>query len=154
MPEQRRILVAIDDSSASARVSAFVNRFFEELDVTVTAINVGRTPLTSPYPVDAGAVYAWPYYAAAPSFVTDEDREAIVSEEAEDTIAASGVHATHRIVELGVDVADTIRRVAKELGVDLIVVGSSHKNLFERLLSPSVSSDLAKAAPTPVLVVH
>lgn len=59
----RHLLVAVDDSPASARASEFVNGFFVGLDVTVTAMNVGRTPLTSPYAVDPGGVYAWPHSA-------------------------------------------------------------------------------------------
>lgn len=88
------------------------------------------------------------------SFVSDEDQAAIISYEAEDVVASSGLRSAHQVVEFGGDVADTIRRVAEELDVDMIVVGSSHKNLFERLVAPSVSCDLAKAAPKPVLVVH
>lgn len=150
----RHILVAVDDSEASARVAEFVNGFFDALDVTITAMNVSRAPLPSPYAIDPGGVFAWPYSSSTPLPIGDEHAEAIVSEEAEDVVESSGVQAAHRVVELGGDVADTIRRVAVELDVDIIVVGSSHKTLFERLVSPSVSSDLAKAAPTPVLVVH
>ena len=150
----RHILVAIDDSAASDRVSEFVNGFFDSLDVKVTAMNVGAAPVTTPYAIDSGGVYAWPYYAPPSSFVSQEDRGSIASQEAENVVASSGVHAAHRVVELAGDIADAIRRVAEELRVDMIVVGSSHKNLFERLVAPSVSSDLAKAAPAPVLVVH
>jgi nucleotide-binding universal stress UspA family protein len=38
--------------------------------------------------------------------------------------------------------------------VDVLVVGSNHRSLFDRLLAPSVSTGLAKDAPCPVLVVH
>ena len=55
---------------------------------------------------------------------------------------------------MGGDVAETLARIAQERGADLIVVGSSHKGVLDRLLAPSVSKELARTAPVPVLVVH
>jgi nucleotide-binding universal stress UspA family protein len=153
----RQILVAFDDSASSERVTEFVNRFFGGLDVSVTAVNVARDPVMwRGYPTSPWVFHPWPYPAAGPAAdaaatagAVDETREA-----GERMLAATGVDADHEVVEVGGDVADTLRRVAEERGVDLIVVGSSHKGVLERLLSPSVSAELAKSAPTPVLVVH
>ncbi len=153
----RQILVAVDDSEASQRVGEFVNRFFGELDVSITAVNVGTVPLAwGPYPAAPGVIYPWAYAPVVPpvdpgtgSTLADTARDA-----AEQTVQSSGVRASDHVIELEGDVADTIRRVAEERDVDLLVVGSTHKGLFERLLSPSVSADLAKSAPRPVLIVH
>lgn len=117
----------------------FVNGFFDALDVTITAMNVGSAPLPSPYAIDPGGAFAWPYSSSSPLWIGEKHAEAIVSEEAEGVVVSSGVHATRRVVELGGDVADTIRRDADELDID-IIVGSSTR----RCSSRSVSSRLVR----------
>ena len=154
----RHILVAVDESEASERVSEFVNRFFEGMEVSITALNVGSVQLDwAGYPAVPGAVYPWPYGVGMPPRDAEEAlaaRADAARESAEQTVASSGVDAEEQVVEIGGDVAETIRRVASQRGADLIVVGAGHKSLWERLISPSVSSELAKDAPRPVLVVH
>ena len=152
----RQVLVAVDDSTTSERVSEFVNRFFGDLDVSITAINVGTTPLTwSPYPAGPGVLHPWPYPAAVPPGGVQLTAEPGAAQHtAERTLRSSSLHADDEVVEVGADVAETLRRVADARDVDLLVVGSGHKGLIERLFNPSVSRDLAKDAPTPVLVVH
>ena len=153
----REVLVAVDDSAASHRAAEFVNEFFGDLDVSITAVNVGQVPLSwGPYAAAPGMLYPWPPAATmAPPEASarsgDLERE---DEIGAYTIDASGIDADHASVEFGGDVAHTIARLAEERGVDLIVVGSTHKGLFDRLLSPSVSKELARDAPVPVLVVH
>ncbi|TML12798.1 MAG: universal stress protein [Actinobacteria bacterium] len=46
-----------------------------------------------------------------------------------------------------------IRRAATERDVDVIVVGSHDKNFLRRIVSPSVSRELAHKANRPVLIV-
>lgn len=54
----REILVAVQASETSERVSDFVNRFFGDLDVSITAVNVGRAPLAwGPRALSPGLVY-------------------------------------------------------------------------------------------------
>ena len=70
--------------------------------------------------------------------------------------------ALARLRELGVacrlaegigDPAHVITAEAEEIGADLIVVGTNHKNLLKRLLLGSVSTDVLHRAKTEVLVV-
>lgn len=153
----REVLVALDDSDASRRVSDFVNAFFGGLDVSITAVNIGDTPLAwGGHPAAPGAVYAWPYFPAAippisPAVTVPAEQ---AQRDAERLLQDSGIRADERVVEIGGDVAETLRRVASERQAELLVIGSNHKGIFERLLSPSVSKELAHAAPTPVLIVH
>lgn len=150
--DARRILVAIDASETSQRVADFVNDFFGDLDVRITAVNVGAVPLTwVPSGIAPGAIFAWPL--APPLPASAEDHNEIVSDAGQRLIDRSGVHDDDRIVEVGNPV-DTIIRVALENGVDMIVVGSRHKSLLDRFLTGSVSKELALSAPLPVLVVH
>lgn len=48
--------------------------------------------------------------------------------------------------------AEEILKLAQEEGVDLIITGYSCKNFFQRLYKGSVSRDIEKRAPVPVLV--
>jgi nucleotide-binding universal stress UspA family protein len=155
----REILVALDDGEASKRVIDFVNRFFGDMDVSITAVNVARLPLAwGPRPLSPGLVFPWPSAgavwppAAGPS--RSPELEAAAVDTAERTVESSGLHADDHVVRWGEDVADVLRRVADERDVDLIVVRSNHKGFLERLVSPSVSTELARAAPRPVLIVH
>jgi nucleotide-binding universal stress UspA family protein len=56
-------------------------------------------------------------------------------------------------VELG-DISGTICRVAEELSVDVIVVGSHGRKGLERLFLGSTSEHVVRHAPCPVLVVR
>lgn len=160
----REILVAVDASEASRRASRFVNRFFGDLDVAITAVNVGKAPLAwGPEPLSPGLAYPWPAAGslwppvATPTVPTTADAAAVDAstvDDAERVLESSGLHADDRVVEAGGDVAETLCRIADERDVDVIVVGSRQKAFLERLISPSVSTDLAKAAPRPVLIVH
>jgi nucleotide-binding universal stress UspA family protein len=51
------------------------------------------------------------------------------------------------------DPADAISRAAEAKDVDLIVVGSGDKGLIQRWFGRSVSEDLTRELPRPVLVV-
>jgi nucleotide-binding universal stress UspA family protein len=65
---------------------------------------------------------------------------------------AAGVEVTPRIAQG--DPAETIARTARELGVDLVVVGSRGFGDVRSLLQGSVSHELARHAEIPVTVVR
>jgi nucleotide-binding universal stress UspA family protein len=65
--------------------------------------------------------------------------------------AAGGVRVDERI-EAG-DVARTVCNVAQELHVDAIVVGMRNRSRLVRLFAHSVSENVVRHAPCPVLVV-
>lgn len=156
----REVLVAVDDSEASERAAEFVNGFFNDLDVSITAVNVGRVPLSwGPYAAAPGVLYPWPPPWPAGTVPPREvgapsDRLERHDEIGDRILRSSGIQADRTSVEFGGDVADTLVRVAEERGAEVIVVGSADKGFFERLVSPSVSRELARDAPVPVLVVH
>jgi nucleotide-binding universal stress UspA family protein len=68
------------------------------------------------------------------------------------TAATSDAQIDKR-VEIG-DAGGTICRIASELGVDVIVVGSHGRGAIERMLLGSVSTQVVHHAPCPVLVVR
>ena len=69
------------------------------------------------------------------------------------TSAALSGARVHELVETG-DAADTICQTAKRLGVDVIVVGSHGRTGLGRLFLGSVSEQVVRHAPCPVLVVR
>lgn len=149
---RRRVLVALDASGSAERVAAFVNRFFEGLDVEVVGLHVASIGLG----VGTSApVFGWPYPPAglpplAAEVPTALDEQAV--EAGHEAIARSGLIEDEELVEIGT-VVDTIRRVALEREVDLVVLGSSHRGFLDRLLSPPVETELLRSPPCPVLVV-
>jgi nucleotide-binding universal stress UspA family protein len=50
--------------------------------------------------------------------------------------------------------AEAIVDAARQKAVDLVVVGARHHSLIGRLLPPSVSGEVVRAAPCDVLVVR
>lgn len=150
-----RILVAVDESDASERVAAFVNDFFAHLDVEILAVNVARTAAPwIPPQYGYGWVYPWAFWddpSIAGARDVDEAARQLV-DEGEQTVIESGLREDETIVEVG-DPAAAIERAARERDADMIVVGSNHRSLFERLFSPSVSKEVLQESERPVLVV-
>jgi nucleotide-binding universal stress UspA family protein len=151
----KRILVALDESDASAHAAEFVNRFFSDRsEYEILALNVASVPV--PW-VDAGIGYAgvYPYSYAGP-YGPGTDTDVITEvevERGEEAIHASGVENADALVEFGEPVS-AISAAAVDHDVDLIVVGSHDKGFFKRVLAGSVSEALVRKAPRPVLVVR
>jgi nucleotide-binding universal stress UspA family protein len=145
-----RILVAVDDSDASERVGDFVNEFFAGRDTDVLAINVappGATVIPPPLP------YAWisPWWYQDDSTVAAQLKERAIARGTR-TIAEAEIQEDDATVTFG-DPVESILEAAEARNVDVIVVGSNHKNLVERVLKGSVSRGVVKEANRPVLVV-
>ncbi len=74
-------------------------------------------------------------------------------EELERTAAALTSLQIDKRVEVG-DIGGTVCRIASELHVDVIVVGSHGRSAIARILLGSVSEQIVRHAPCPVLVVR
>ncbi|HEY8547989.1 MAG TPA: universal stress protein [Acidimicrobiales bacterium] len=146
----RRILVAVDGSTASKRAATFVESFFRGDDVAITAVNVAHNPVPWLAPVPFGAVYTWPY-GPADQEVLDQ---ALAEEEAEATAVAAEVAPADAEVEVVFgETVEAILKAADDEDVDLVVVGHSGKGFLGRLLEGSVSERVTRASTRPVLVV-
>ncbi len=150
-----RMLVAIDESEVSGRVTEFVSRFFAGSDVEVLALNVARVPLPLYPGVSYGMVspYIWAgVYPESLSGSPDQLADEGVAR-GKRIIEASGIAEDDAIVEIG-DPVETIMKVAREQDVDLVVIGATKKSWWDRLLQGSVSSDLVHEGTRPILLVR
>jgi nucleotide-binding universal stress UspA family protein len=148
----RRILVAVDEGEASRRAATFVNGFFRgQDDLSVVALNVARVPVDWMPAVPYGSVAPWP---ASPTWDRDAVDEALAREEGEaQAIAAAQAPEGAEIEVVFGETVDAILTAADDENADMIVVGSSHQGFLQRLIGRSVSEDLARRSPRPVLIV-
>jgi nucleotide-binding universal stress UspA family protein len=149
-----RVLIAVDGSAESNDAAQFAHRLFGE-DVEYLVVTVAETGAL----VGGAMPIMDPTFAGGGAYIDPElARESVESamHEAEETASDVASHVDQRarpIVETG-EPGDTICRVAEERKVDLIVVGSHHRNWLSRLITPSVRNYLIDHAPCPVLVVR
>jgi nucleotide-binding universal stress UspA family protein len=139
MKEDRTILVCYDGSPESEHALARTTELAHAWNASVSVISVAdpiyRTPLYTGY--------------ADPPEAHEHRR---LLEEARLKLADGGIAAT-AIERIG-DAPDAIADAAREMAADLIVVGSRHRGLLQRLLFGSVSGELVVEAPCDVLVIR
>lgn len=146
-----RVLIALDESPASARAAREVVRLLSSApSVQFLVVNVSSIPV--PWVGNAGFGAVGPlmvdpaWLAADP--VSDVQDEGQLLHDAE----AAGVPDPSVVVRTG-DPVQQICAVAEENGVDLIVVGSHDKSGLQRLFDPSVAAGVVRCTYKPVLVV-
>ncbi len=141
------VLVATDGSDQSLRAARRGAELLRSADQLTLLTVVTEVPGD-----DAGGFEGSVYTPEEMERVWDAEL-AEAREELERTAAALTDRAVEKRIEVG-DVATTICRVAEELGVDVIVVGSHGRTGLERMFLGSVSEHVVRHAPCPVLVVH
>jgi nucleotide-binding universal stress UspA family protein len=160
------VLIAIDDTKESSRAAQVaVDCFGPGADYLAIYVDQERPvagPLWGP-DVIWGGIYTYPglySYPVSGSPVTRSPRETTdalagntqhAEVEAERLATAAGVDA-EPLGDIG-DPGTAIAEAAREHDVDVIVVGSHHRNWFERLLHGSTSDDVLKEADVPVMIV-
>jgi nucleotide-binding universal stress UspA family protein len=101
---------------------------------------------------DAGGIEGSVYSAEEQATMWNEEMAEARDELSRTAQVLANANVTKRI-EVG-DVAQTVVRVAEELGVDAIVVASHGRTGLERLFLGSVSEHIVRHAHCPVLVVR
>jgi nucleotide-binding universal stress UspA family protein len=148
------ILVAVDETDGSRRAAEFVDRFFAGMDVQITAVNVAQPPRGTASPAAYGSMHAWPWGPAVDVERQMLDEAALREEEQAEAVAVAQAPSGADVdVEIG-DAVEAISQAAEELDADVIVVGTNDKGFLQRLFGGSVSEELARKAPCPVLVVR
>jgi nucleotide-binding universal stress UspA family protein len=137
----RKILVSYDGSPESERALARAAELTRALAASLAVVSVAE-----------------PIYRTRPySGVADpeeEDAHRRLLEEAAGKLADLGVQGTMLERTGSPDAAGAILDAAAELDVDLIVVGSRHRGLLERVVLGSVSGELVLKARCDALVVR
>jgi universal stress protein A len=140
-------LVATDGSDQSLRAARRAAELLRSADQVTLLTVVTEVPGD-----DAGGFEGSVYTPEEMERMWDAEL-AEAREELERTAAALTTARVDKRIEVG-DVARTICRVAEELGVDVIVVGSHGRTGLGRLFLGSESEHVVRHAPCPVLVVR
>jgi nucleotide-binding universal stress UspA family protein len=141
------VLIATDGSPASIEAAQRAAQLLRPAD-HVTLLSV----LTEVPGDDAGG-FEGSVYSQGEQDALWKQELAEAGAELERTAAALTSTAVDKRIEVG-DVSGTVCRIAGELGVDVIVVGSHGRGAIERLLLGSVSDQIVRHAPCPVLVIR
>ena len=121
---------------------------------TITILAVGETPAAATAGFEsgfAGGVASPDEVDAAWKAVEGATSSSI--EVTADAVAAGAGTTIDRRAEIG-DPGQTICRIAGELDVDVVVVGSRGRGAVKRALLGSVSGHVVHNAPCPVLVIR
>jgi nucleotide-binding universal stress UspA family protein len=141
------VLIATDGSPSSIAAAKAAGTLLRSAD-QVTLVSV----LTEVPGDDAGG-FEGSVFSAGEQDALWKQELAEAGEELERTAAALTTAKVDKRIEVG-DVAGTICRVAAELHADVIVAGSHGRGAIERILLGSVSEQIVRHAPCPVLVVR
>jgi nucleotide-binding universal stress UspA family protein len=157
-----RVLVAVDETEGSVRAAEAAHRLFGE-DAEYLAINVTNVVDMAAIPwygAGWGAPYAAPYGAVwsyrtdvTPTSGEEVSGEQVAESHAREVAEQSGLADAEVVGDEG-DPAEAVLRAAQDRHVDVIVVGTHERGWFDRLVRPSVSKEIVKSSPIPVLVVH
>ncbi|HVW24486.1 MAG TPA: universal stress protein [Polyangiaceae bacterium] len=136
-----KILVPIDYSEHAERALSTATNLAQVLGATVHVVHVGPdAPYFGP-PLAPGRAFAHELAEA-----NRKEFDAYLLALRERGIEAAGTLAT------GVPYVE-INRLAKDIGADLIVMGTRGRTGFEYLLLGSVAERVVRTSPVPVMVV-
>ena len=135
----RTILLCYDGSAEAGRALERVAELAAAVPSRVTVVSVAEPLYRNP---------PWTGYADP----REEQAHRRLLDDALEELRRRGVHAES--AEPTGDTGSSIVDAARERRADLVVVGSRHRGLVERLLFGSVSAELVVDAPCDVLVVR
>lgn len=144
MPAIKNILVATDLADTSERVHQYAIELANKLGAKITLLHVFSLP-----------IYNFP----DGTFVPTAEVAAQVSDAARRHLDAT----TARLKEQGIDVAavlrsgapaDEIQSVAKEIGADLIIMGTHGRGALGRALLGSTANAIIRTSNTPVITIR
>jgi nucleotide-binding universal stress UspA family protein len=141
------VLIATDGSPSSLDAARSAGTLLRSAD-QVTLLSV-----VTEVPGDDAGGFEGSVYSAGEQAELWKREMAEAGEELERTAGALTTAKIDKRIEIG-DVGGTVCRVAAELKVDVIVVGSHGRGAIERLLLGSASEQVVRHAPCPVLVVR
>jgi nucleotide-binding universal stress UspA family protein len=153
------VLVAVDSSDDAATIIDTAHDLFGK-DAEYMVLSVADSPIVGVMsmgsPMDWGVAY--PVVFPLPAKWRGDSGEVVTATVVAEANAASAMdHAepidAQVIGEVGRDTAAVILDVAAEHTADVIVVGSRDHGWVSKLISSSVSQDVLRNSPRPVLIV-
>lgn len=141
----RRILIAIDGSDNALRAVRQVVSLAPELRAPPQLLVANVQPV-----VVSGGVRTFVNADQIDAWYRSEGEKALAG--ARDLLAAAGLAHEHHIV-VG-DPAETLARMARERGCDLIVIGTRGMSAIGNLVMGSVATKVLQLADAPVLLVR
>lgn len=141
-----RILIGVDDSAYSHEIVGWLKRNNWPKDAQVTVLSVAPRAMVA---------YASPEYPAS-AYSADVFEEQMklhqdIAQTYEGQLRELGLRTDARVLEG--DPREAIVTTAREIGADLVVVGSHGRTGLGRLVMGSVASHVVTHAPCSVLVV-
>ena len=148
----KRILVAIDESSTSAKALDEAVRLARALGATLCIAHVAdEVPIAQPGMTLEGYVYIENEKVQEDLHETSN----LLLDAAVATASAAGCQVERMLVESARRrVAETIADAARDWGADLVVVGTHGRRGFARLLVGSVAENLVRIATTSLVLVR
>jgi nucleotide-binding universal stress UspA family protein len=139
LPHIKTILHATDFSERSLPAFELACSLARDLNARLVVLHVAVPPL---------AVYGEGMIATLPAVDLDEVRKHLTQIKPADP----GVKVEHRLVEG--EAVQEILREARDVGCDLVVIGTHGRTGLDRLLLGSVAEQVMRKAPCPVLTVR
>ncbi len=136
-----KILVAYDGSEASVKALELAAKLAKAHNAKLYILHV------VPVPEDYADCYEYPEIL---SRIFERGKQLL--EKAKQIVQSSAGIDAETVIDKG-DPGKRIVEKAEELGVDLIVVGSTGKGGLRKLILGSVSEKVAKSSSKPVLIV-
>ena len=145
-PPARRIVCGVDGSEQARHAASAALRLAERMGAQLTLVHV--TPTRTVVPVDS-----FPMGVDPSTYPRSRELAVSEAEAAFDSLSADvAVASVEREVRLG-EPALVLAQVAADFGAELIVVGSRGRGAWRSAVLGSVSSDVARLAPCPVMIV-
>jgi nucleotide-binding universal stress UspA family protein len=142
----RRIVCGVDGSEPARHAASAALRLANRLGARLTLVHVTRTRSVAP-------VDRFPYGVDPGAFGRSTELGFSEAEDAFDSLSSDVAAASlEREVRLG-EPAAVLAQVAADCDAELIVVGSRGRGAWRSAVLGSVSTDVARLAPCPVMIV-
>lgn len=139
----KTLLVGVDGSEQAQRAADYAANLAEKLGAGLLLVHV--VPSVA---VPAGAIAFGEQWLQAHRVRGEAILDLLVNR-----LEKPNLRVSKRLVDVG-SPAEVLSDIAKEIGAEMVVVGSTGLNTVTRLLLGSVADRLAHLSPVPVLVVR
>ena len=141
-----KILVAVDGSEQSMQAADYAMELAKKYNAQLIALTVSHIPLSS-----------YGFGSRPDTTKQDKEKQSLESKQWFRNIEEAGIEYNISLrtdlIDSQMSVEGTIVEYAERQGVDLIVIGTTGRSGFKKLLLGSVASGVVNYATCPVMVV-